>query len=454
MRLCTQHQADANIPLAKPGPESATDVSPLEPKHVADDSIAAASSLTGHFPSRDDTRVESSTESAESLLVHNIDLEMAYLASVPTPTHSVDIITEGSSLPGVQRTKNKKPTSEPYSLIYTPSHSLRKFKGTREKGKLHFFLMEILSSKWLSELEMEDPAFFPQLPFDEYSFDETNFQSLSSESYSSYPNIEQKISQNDVSCNNIEAYRQVEEEEELKRPMKQLKTNNWSFSMNQNIPPKVSSSSSHIISFNNSDSPPPVSQQHYGLDSDVKPSFNEVSKRAVGSLTRTPLHAQDHVIAERKRREKLSQRFISLSTLIPGLKKTDKASILGDAIKYMKQLQEKVATLEEQAAKKMVESVILVKKTQIYADDETSSSDENFDTQSNKPFPEIEARVSDKDVLLTKVEKLHLSVVNTNVLPFGQATLDITIVTQMEAEFSMTGKDLVKNLRLALLKFM
>ncbi|KAL4378248.1 hypothetical protein GQ457_02G015660 [Hibiscus cannabinus] len=326
--------------------------------------------------------------------------------------------------------------------------------------------MEILSSKWLSELEMEDPAFFPQLPFDEYSFDETNFQSLSSESYSSYPNIEQKISQNDVSCNNIEAYRQVEE---LKRPMKQLKTNSWSFSMNQNIPPKVSSSSSHIISFNNSDSPPPLSHQHYGLDSDVKPSFNEVSKRAVGSLTRTPLHAQDHVIAERKRREKLSQRFISLSTLIPGLKKTDKASILGDAIKYMQQLQEKVATLEEQAAKKMVESVILVKKTQIYADDETSSSDENFDTQSHKPFPEIEARVSDKDVLIrihceknkgfisniiNEVEKLHLSVVNTNVLPFGQATLDITIVSQMEAEFSMTGKDLVKNLRLALLKFM
>ncbi|PPD81217.1 hypothetical protein GOBAR_DD21849 [Gossypium barbadense] len=155
----------------------------------------------------------------------------------------------------------------------------------------------------------------------------------------------------------------------------------------------------------------------------------------------TPLHAQDHVIAERKRREKLSQRFISLSALIPGLKKTDKASVLGDAIKYMKQLQEEVATLEEQAAKKATESL----------------------------FPEIEARVSDKDVLIrihceknkgfisnimNEVEKLHLCVWNTNVLPFGQATLDITIVAQMEAEFSMTVKDLVKSLRLALLKFM
>ncbi|GMI67988.1 hypothetical protein like AT4G37850 [Hibiscus trionum] len=330
--------------------------------------------------------------------------------------------------------------------------------------------MEILSNKWLSELEMEDPVFFPQFPFVDYSFDDADFQSFSSESYSSYPNIDQKVSQNDVSCNNMEAYRKVEEE--FKRPMKQVKTNNWSFSMNQNNPPKLSSSSSpssHIISFNNSDSPPAVSQQHYGHDCDIKPNYNEVSKRVVGSLTRTPLHAQDHVIAERKRREKLSQRFISLSKLIPGLKKTDKASVLGDAIKYLKQLQEKVTTLEEQAAKKAVESVILVKKTQIYADDETSSCDENFDSQSNKPFPEIEARVSDKDVLIrihceknkgfisniiNQVEKLHLSVLNTNVLPFGQATLDITVVAQMEAGFSMTVKDLVKSLRLALLKFM
>ncbi|XVF17445.1 hypothetical protein REPUB_Repub10bG0122700 [Reevesia pubescens] len=366
--------------------------------------------------------------------------------------------------------------------------------------------MEIASGKWLSELEMEDPTFFPQYqmmnPID-YSFDDINFQSFSSESYSSYPNIDPKISHhvhnNNIngSCN-IEASHQVDND--VERPMKQLKTNRWNSCITENVPPKASSSSSsHIISFDNSNSSPAISQQYYGLDCDVKPKndqvgcwdgnkgyfpslisqsaykdqycspkFEQVSKR-VGSLTRTPLHAQDHVIAERKRREKLSQRFISLSALIPGLKKTDKASVLGDAIKYMKQLQEQVNNLEEQVAKKTVESVIFVRKTQIYADDETSSSDENFHSQSNKPFPEIEARVSDKDVLIrihceknkgcisniiNEVEKLHLSVLNSNVLPFGQATIDITIVAQMEAEFSMTLKDLVKKLRLALLKFM
>lgn len=39
------------------------------------------------------------------------------------------------------------------------------------------------------------------------------------------------------------------------------------------------------------------------------------------SYSRTPLQAQDHVLAERKRRERLTQYFITLSTLIPNLKK-------------------------------------------------------------------------------------------------------------------------------------
>lgn len=43
------------------------------------------------------------------------------------------------------------------------------------------------------------------------------------------------------------------------------------------------------------------------------------------SITRTTIQAQqEHVLAERKRREKLSELFVSLSTMIPGLKKVIK----------------------------------------------------------------------------------------------------------------------------------
>lgn len=37
--------------------------------------------------------------------------------------------------------------------------------------------------------------------------------------------------------------------------------------------------------------------------------------------TRSPVLAKEHVLAERKRHEKLSQKFIALSALLPGLKK-------------------------------------------------------------------------------------------------------------------------------------
>ncbi|CAJ2678265.1 transcription factor bHLH25-like protein [Trifolium pratense] len=170
---------------------------------------------------------------------------------------------------------------------------------------------------------------------------------------------------------------------------------------------------------------------------------------------------QDHIIAERKRREKLSQRFIALSALVPGLQKMDKATVLGDAIKYLKKLQEKVRDLEEeQNMKKNVETVVVVKKSQLRNDVENSSAESGgpFDEE----LPEIEARFCDRNVLIRihceksngvvektihEIEKLHLKVTNSSVMTFGNCALDITIMAQMDKEFYMTVKDLVRNLR-------
>ncbi|XP_039042698.1 transcription factor bHLH19-like [Hibiscus syriacus] len=138
--------------------------------------------------------------------------------------------------------------------------------------------------------KMENPLFFAQYqtmnPFDDMGFE--------SESY--YSSI------------NDEAFHHQAVDDFEKPPLKQVKFNKW------NHPTMASScsSSSHIISFQHSNSSPPViSRQYYGLDRDLQPAGN----------TRTPLHAQEHVIAERKRREKIAQSFLSLSALITGLKK-------------------------------------------------------------------------------------------------------------------------------------
>ncbi|XP_009392955.2 transcription factor bHLH25 [Musa acuminata AAA Group] len=197
-----------------------------------------------------------------------------------------------------------------------------------------------------------------------------------------------------------------------------------------------------------------------GSKRDYDTMSGQGSKRA-NMAARTASHNAEHVVAERKRREKLSQRFIALSAVVPGLKKMDKASVLGDAIEYLKRLEEQVKSLEDQVAKRQAEKAVLVKKSRLGADDDDSSSDEH---PCGRPAPEIEARVCDKAVLikihcenrkgvlvkaLSEIEKLHLSVGNTSVIPFAAASLDITVMTQMEEEFCVTAKEVVKKLNSA-----
>ncbi|RVW17905.1 hypothetical protein VitviT2T_010818 [Vitis vinifera] len=365
--------------------------------------------------------------------------------------------------------------------------------------------MDISSDRWFSDLGMDDYNFID--PCHVNSLDEFTTQhittalredlrapSLSSdhESYSSYPTLNPETTSTTFSASSIETHYAS-----FGRPAKQLKTNSWSSDTKQHVIPKPPpSSSSSLLSFMNNGSPPAVNTHQYYGDCTMKPKDEVVSHgnvnfpsqiskgsyenqnyvpkanqgtKRVTPMRRTSSHAQDHIMAERKRREKLSQRFIALSALVPGLKKMDKASVLGDAIKYLKQLQERVKSLEEQMKETTVESVVFIKKSQLSADDETSSCDENFDGCREDAVRDIEARVSDKNVLirihckkqkgfvakvLGEIEEHHLSVVNSSVLPFGKHAMDITVVAQMGDEFQVTVKDLVNNLRLAFLKFM
>lgn len=59
----------------------------------------------------------------------------------------------------------------------------------------------------------------------------------------------------------------------------------------------------------------------------------------------------NHVEAERQRREKLNQRFYALRAVVPNISKMDKASLLGDAISYINELQAKLRTMESEREK-------------------------------------------------------------------------------------------------------
>ncbi|KAF8655751.1 hypothetical protein HU200_060909 [Digitaria exilis] len=183
----------------------------------------------------------------------------------------------------------------------------------------------------------------------------------------------------------------------------------------------------------------------------------------------SPGPVQDHIIAERRRREKINQRFIELSTVIPGLKKMDKATILGDAVKYVRELQDKVKTLEEDGAhsaggSSSIQSVVLVKKQcHLPAEDEAAmaSSGGGHGGDGGLQLPEIEARLSEKNVLLrihcynargllvrviSEVEQMHLSITHTNVMPFPASTAIITITAKVEEGFSATVDDIVRSI--------
>ncbi|KAI5417834.1 hypothetical protein KIW84_042450 [Lathyrus oleraceus] len=228
------------------------------------------------------------------------------------------------------------------------------------------------------------------------------------------------------------------------------------------LPTKASSSSSKIISFDNMDAriKKPKIESEYGENLNFGSEYDKRENKAATAITnRNPIQARDHVIAERKRRQNLNQKFIVLSSILPGLKKMDKATILEDAIIHLNQLKEQVKNLEEQVADTKVESAVFVKRSIIFANDDSSST---YDENSDQSLPKIEARVSGKDMLikihchklrggtataiLYKLEKHHLSIQSSSVLPFGNNYIDITIVAEVNKEYCLTIKELIRSI--------
>ncbi|KAJ7559486.1 hypothetical protein O6H91_04G087000 [Diphasiastrum complanatum] len=179
--------------------------------------------------------------------------------------------------------------------------------------------------------------------------------------------------------------------------------------------------------------------------------------------------SMDHIIAERKRREKLNQRFIALSALIPGLKKMDKASILGDGISYVRQLQENLKRLEGQAIMKCHQSVSsnnLVKQNS----QERQKIDPAAEKKAHgcrekikqKNMPKIETCIINGNILiriqcekkkgilgfwLTELEKLHISVINASMLSSLDTHMDLAFTAQIGEACHITADGLVSMLQ-------
>ncbi|CAA2965343.1 transcription factor bHLH13-like isoform X2 [Olea europaea var. sylvestris] len=104
----------------------------------------------------------------------------------------------------------------------------------------------------------------------------------------------------------------------------------------------------------------PITSQPRNVDSqclDAEVSCNEElsDDRRPRKRGRKPANGREealnHVEAERQRREKLNQRFYALRAVVPNISKMDKASLLGDAIAYITELQKKLNDMESEKEK-------------------------------------------------------------------------------------------------------
>lgn len=112
------------------------------------------------------------------------------------------------------------------------------------------------------------------------------------------------------------------------------------------------------IDFSGATSRPSVISRPFSAESehsDVEASCKEeragaADERRPRKRGRKPANGREeplnHVEAERQRREKLNQRFYALRAVVPNISKMDKASLLGDAIAYINELQAKLKVME------------------------------------------------------------------------------------------------------------
>ncbi|KAI3798946.1 hypothetical protein L1987_34232 [Smallanthus sonchifolius] len=328
------------------------------------------------------------------------------------------------------------------------------------------------SMAWLPELEMEEASHILKRQ-QTHPYYSNSVDSFSSESFKACPNL--------VTVNHSIQLTTINGDVEKQQDHKSTK-------ISPLAPTHGSSSNAFTISFGNSTSPQETNQFQLCGRSNLKhpdelmtneeTSLNEFlgsldSTTRFRSTRRNHRQAQEHVLAERKRREKLAERFISLSTLLPGLKKMDKATVLEDACNYIIQLQTRVKELEDTCVKGkeiIQESAVSLGRSKFcgrHEDVASSSNDANYLPSSSTCSPEIKARISGRKILvriycmkssslvlktLTEMERLHITIICCSVLPFSTAHL-VTITAQMSDEMVITAKYLVKCLQSALRDF-
>ncbi|CAA0812168.1 Transcription factor GLABRA 3 [Striga hermonthica] len=103
---------------------------------------------------------------------------------------------------------------------------------------------------------------------------------------------------------------------------------------------------------------------------------------------------KNHVLSERKRREKINERFMILGSIVPSGGKVDKVSILDHTIQYLSELERKVEELESYKASMELDSTAQT-KPQDAAERTSGNYSPNKVTNSNKKSSAVKRKASE-----------------------------------------------------------
>ncbi|KAE9615359.1 putative transcription factor bHLH family [Lupinus albus] len=143
----------------------------------------------------------------------------------------------------------------------------------------------------------------------------------------------------------------------------------------------------------------------------------------------------NHVEAERQRREKLNQRFYALRAVVPNISKMDKASLLGDAIAYINELQAKLKIMESQRGDRFG-STSRDKSASEPANSRTETRDVDIETVQDGVIVKVSCSIHDHPVskVIQAFKEAEISVVESKLAASNDTVLHTFVIKSRRPE--------------------
>ncbi|CAH8322554.1 unnamed protein product [Eruca vesicaria subsp. sativa] len=162
-----------------------------------------------------------------------------------------------------------------------------------------------------------------------------------------------------------------------------------------------------------------------------------------------------NVASERKRREKLNQRLFALRSVVPNISKLDKASIIRDSIKYMKELIDQEKKLEAEIRELESRSMLLDNPSKDYDCINNFPGNQQQDLSGINAMRSKKSRQMDNNIFGSSINRVHnhslIEVLEMTVTCMGEKTVVVCITCSKKRETMLQLCKVLESLNLNIL---